>query len=171
MTPEVQQPGFKYPAKERGAVLFISLIMLLLITLVSFSVMETSTLEAQLATASEQKAISFQMAEASVSEATNSMANLNTAYSAWLADESNPSWPSSNHALTGYNSGQRVVSATGSSETRFLGNATTIGYSIRKGSAGLETYYYEAEASTSLASSDISNTHIQGVYVEAPRTN
>ncbi len=171
MTSNFQRNHPALPGRQRGAVLFVSLIMLLLVTLVTFAVMETSTLEAQMATASEQKAITFQMAEGAVSEATSSIVNLGDAFRAKLTDEDDPPWPEGVHALTGYDDGERVLSAAADSETRYIGSATTIGYSIRKGSAGLETYYYEAEAVSTIANSDISNIHVQGVYVEAPRAN
>lgn len=157
--------------RQEGAVLLVSLLILLLITLASFAVMETSTLEAKMATASEQKAITFQMAEAAVTEATDSLDLLGDAYGAWLADDANPNWPTANHAITGYDGGTRNVSAQASSETRFKGTASTIGYSIRKGSAGLETFYYEAEAVSTISNGNISNIHVQGVFAEAPRTN
>lgn len=159
------------PRKEEGAVMLVTMVMLLLVTLVTFAVMERSTLESQLATASEQKEITFQMAEGAISEATSDLTNLGVALGAWLADAVSPSWPESDHSITGYDGGERVVSASATAETRYLGNASTIGYSIRKGSAGLETYYYEAEAESTIANSSISDIHVQGVYVEAPRAN
>lgn len=156
--------------RQQGAVLLVSLLVLLLITIVSFAVMETSTLEAKMATATEQKAITFQMAEAAITEATDNLTLLGNAYGAWLADESSPSWPTDSHAITGYDGGPRTVSAAATSETRFIGSASTIGYSVRKGSAGLETFYYEAEARSTISNADISNVHVQGVYAEAPRS-
>lgn len=160
----------KLPGRQQGAVLLVSLLVLLLITIVSFAAMETSTLEAKMATASEQKAITFQMAEAAITEATDNLDLLGDAYNAWLVDETTPTWPTANHAIAGYDDGTRNVAAVAASETRFIGSASTIGYSVRKGSAGLETFYYEAEARANISNADISNVHIQGVYAEAPRS-
>ncbi|MCX2979145.1 pilus assembly PilX family protein [Candidatus Marimicrobium litorale] len=157
------------PFREDGVVMVVALIMLLLITLVTFAVMETSSLEAQMATAAEQKAITFQMAEGAVSEASNDFGNLGAALRAKIVNEANPDWPTGTHALTGYDSDDRIVTAAASSMTEYIGNTATMGYSVRKGSAGIDTYYYEVEATSTIANSMISNVHTQGVYVEAPR--
>ena len=52
------------PRHQRGMVLLGSLILLLVITIIGFSVMETSNLEARMATARELKEIAFQTSEA-----------------------------------------------------------------------------------------------------------
>ncbi len=161
-----------YRRKQEGAVLIVSLLILLLVTLIGFATMETSKLESKMATARELKEISFQTAEAIIEEATADMGYLGRAYSAYLVDPNDPTWPTDpNHIYTGYDSGDRVLNAGGDSTMRFITTASTIGYSIRKGSAGLETYYYEAQGVSSLSNSNISNTHAQGVFVEAPRVD
>ncbi|MEM9255450.1 MAG: PilX N-terminal domain-containing pilus assembly protein [Pseudomonadota bacterium] len=156
--------------RQRGAVLLVSLVILLLITLVSFSIMETSNLEAKMATAMEQKEITFQMAEAVIEEATDDFGYLGEAYREYLKDPNSPLWPDDKtHALVGYDTGSRTVSAAGKSEMRYLTNAPTEGFSMRKGAAGLDTFYYEVEATATVNNTNISNVHTQGVYVLAPR--
>ena len=54
---------------------------------------------------------------------------------------------------------------------RFLTTASAVGYSMRKGSSGIETYYYETDGVSTISDSNISNTHVQGAFVEAPRVN
>ena len=158
--------------KQEGAVLLVSLLILLLVTLIGFATLETSTLESKMATARELKEISFQTAEAIIEESTADMGYLGRALNAHLADPNDPTWPTDpNHIYPDYDAGDRVLNAGGESTMRFITNASTIGYSMRKGSAGLETYYYEAQGVSSLANTNISNTHVQGVFVEAPRVN
>lgn len=161
--------------RQSGAVLLVSLLLLLLITLVGFTMMDTSNLQMKMANTKELKAISFQAAESIVDESLTEPAAidmLGAALNAHFADSDDPAWPTkTDYAYTGYDTGQRDVSAGGSSETRFLGTASTIGYSIRKGSSGIETYYYEVEADANTANPNIGSTHIQGVFVGAPRLN
>lgn len=157
--------------KQRGAVLLTSLVMLLLISIIGATVMRTSNLELQMATATEMKAITFQTAESIIEDSMTDMNYLSSAYEASLRDPNDPTWPTKNHSYAGYNSGDRAVNARGSSEMRFITNSSTFGYSIRKGAAGLDTYYYEVEASAAIAGTNINNKHVQGVYLDAPRVN
>ncbi|KZX57930.1 hypothetical protein A3709_20105 [Halioglobus sp. HI00S01] len=158
-------------SNERGAILLVSLLMLLVITIIATAVMEVSTLEVKLATASEKKAITFQMAESALAEASNDINNLGSAFRATVVSPASPAWPTINHAIAAYDTADRTVSAAATSETQYVGNAATIGYSIRKGSAGIETFYYETTAISTVGNSDIESEHVQGVYVEAPRSN
>lgn len=157
------------PAAQRGVVLIGSLILLIIVTLVGYSVMETSNLETRKATASELKAISFQTAEGILEVAISDLNYLGQALNASLAGSA---WPTrNNYAYSGYDQGTRSLSVNGSSEMRYLTNASTVGYSIRKGSSGIDTYYYEAESTSTMANTNISNNHVQGIYVEGPRVN
>ena len=117
--------------RERGAVLLVALLMLLLITIVTFSTMETSTLESQLATAAEQKSITFQMAEAAVAQATRSRNALGVALRASDVNPANPTWPTAPHALAGYDVGNRKVTCGADGST---GQGLCIGVVHRGGS-------------------------------------
>ena len=155
--------------QQSGVVLLVSLLMLLLVTLVGLSVMETSNLEVKMATAKELKTISFQMAEGVLDETLTEPAAislLGAAYNNFLADPNNPTPVVS---TSDYATSSIKGVKDGVSSTLFLGPASTIGYSIRRGSSGLETYYYEAEATANLQKESIVSKHIQGVFVEAPR--
>ena len=158
-------------SSQRGAILLTSLVLLLLISIIGASVMRTSNLEMKMATAMEMKEISFQTAEAIIEESMADNLYLAQAFDAQQRNPGSPDWPTKSHAYTGYNDTRRAVNARGNSEMRFLTTAPTSGYSIRKGSAGLETYYYEIEAVSAISDTNINNTHIQGVYLDAPRVN
>ena len=135
--------------KQSGVVLLVSLLILLVITLVGFSVMATSNLEVKMASTKELKAVSYQAAEAIIDEVLTEPTAVNIlgqSLNAYLADPNDPSWPNdTGYAYPGYDSGSRNVQAGGESTVRFLGTASTLGYSIRKGSSGIDTYYYEKD--------------------------
>lgn len=157
---------------ERGAVLLVSLLILLLVTLIGFAAMETSNLESKMATARELKEITFQTAESIVEEASADIDYLGRAYTAYLRDPNDPNWPTDpNHAMTGYDTGYRVLNAGGVSKMQYLTNTSAPGYSLRKGAAGIDTFFYEVEAVSTLSDTNISSTHNQGVFIEAPRVN
>jgi hypothetical protein len=125
-----------------------------------------------MATARELKEITFQTAEAIIEESTSDLKMLGQAYSVYLQDpeDPEPDWPEdTTHTITGYDSGSRKLEAAGTSTMRYITNANSLGMSMRNGSAGLATYYYEAQADSTIASANVSDRHVQGVYVEAPR--
>lgn len=154
--------------KERGAVLLVSLLILLLVTIVGFATMETSNLEVKMSTAREMKEISFQTAESIIEEASSDYDYLGSAYTAYLKDPNNPIWPSkTDHALVGYDTGYRELDAGGSSKVEFLADLCPLDTSCSQ----VDTFYYEVEATSSLSNENISNTHVQGVYIVAPPLN
>jgi len=158
--------------QQSGVVLLVSLLILLLITVVGFTMMETSNLEVKMATTKELKAISFETSEAIIEEALTepgAITLLGEALNNYYADPNNPSWEVDQYTYDAYDSGARKVNARGESRTQFLGTASTIGYSIRKGSSGIETYYYEFQSDAVTSNANIGSTHVQGVFVEGPR--
>ena len=82
--------------KQSGVVLLVSLLILLVITLVGFSVMATSNLEVKMASTKELKAVSYQAAEAIIDEVLTEPTAVNIlgqSLNAYLADPNDPSWP------------------------------------------------------------------------------
>ena len=65
---------------QRGAVLLVALILLLVTTFVGFSTMETSNLESKMATTREVKEQTFQAAEASIEFALDDLPMISAAY-------------------------------------------------------------------------------------------
>jgi Tfp pilus assembly protein PilX len=150
---------------QEGAVLIVALLLLLVTTFIGFSAMEGSNLESKMATAREVKELTFQSAEAAIEFTLDNQPVLGTAYARSLMDMTAtgwPGWPTVTHTFP-YNS---YIAAE--SEARFQSTATTVGYSIRKGAAGIATYYYEVEGTASRANTNISSTHTQGIFVEGP---
>jgi hypothetical protein len=144
---------------QRGAVLLVALIMLLVTTFVGFSTMETSNLESKMATTREIKEQTFQAAEASIEYAIDDIALISQAYVVGLAGTE--AWPTDTYAFDDpYVSGGVAV--------EFLGTANSMGYTIRKGASGVATYFYEIEGTASRANTNVDSVHTQGVYVEGP---
>lgn len=170
--------------KQRGAVLIVTLICLLLVTLVTFAAARSSTTNMRIAVAQEVKTATFQAAESAIETMSTSTNNFN-------AQELGAGGECSMTALGGDATclgSNRVpsflirgrdtaavaddVSVTTSGLTRFRREAATVGNSIRKGGGGFQTFHYDVSA---VAQTDGSISTLaaltQGVYIEAPRVN
>jgi Tfp pilus assembly protein PilX len=149
-------------SSQQGAVLIVSLIMLLITTFVGFSAMETSNLEAKMATSRELQELTFQSAEATIEFALDDLPLLSSAYAVGLQGSQN--WPTAKYQFDDpeINANARV---------EFMNNANSLGYSIRKGASGIATYYYQVIGSADRNNTNISSVHTQGIYVEGPSLN
>ncbi|MDJ0878902.1 MAG: PilX N-terminal domain-containing pilus assembly protein [Halieaceae bacterium] len=147
---------------QRGAVLIVALIMLLVTTFVGFSTMETSNLEAKMATARDLKELTFQTAETSIERGLLDQALISDALVAGLASTA---WPTRNYTFTSY--------LRSSVEVVYLGDFLTEGYSAKKGDSGssMATLYYTVRASAERDNTNIASEHTQGVYVLQPKAN
>lgn len=90
--------NYAAPAAQRGTVLIVSLLILLILTIIGVSSMQSSTLEEKMASNSRDRNIGFQSAESSMREAeiyieslvtTGGFTNANGLYSA-IEDEPDP---------------------------------------------------------------------------------
>ncbi len=149
--------------RQQGAVLLVSLLMLLITTFIGFSAMETSNLENKMATSRELKEITFQSAEIAVERTMLNLLIISNAYVEFLQGGTN--WPTASYSYA------HDSYLSGSVSVQFMTNASTLGYSIRKGASGIATYYYQLVATASRANTNISSTHTQGIYVEGPSLN
>ena len=144
---------------QRGAVLLVALILLLVTTFVGFLTMETSNLESKMATTREVKEQTFQAAEASIEFALDDLPMISAAYVEGL--KTTPTWPTDTYSFTD-------PDIAGGVRVEFLGTAKSMGYSIRKGASGVATYYYEVRGNANRANTNIASVHTQGIYVEGP---
>ncbi|MEP5766309.1 MAG: PilX N-terminal domain-containing pilus assembly protein [Halieaceae bacterium] len=150
-------------ARQQGAVLLVSLLMLLVTTFIGFSAMETSNLESKMATSRELKELTFQTAEAVIEESLDNFTLISDAYAVGLAGTG--AWPVAAYTF------DHDTELTGGARVEFINNANSLGYSIRKGASGIATYYYQVIGSASRANTNISSVHTQGIYVEGPSLN
>ena len=122
-------------AGEKGVVLIVTLIILLLVTLVVFAAARGSTMDLKLASTAQQKVATFQAAEAAVLRVTESIAN--------LGEPSRDATP----VVNSYDFAANAQTGLKVSTTQsFTAEAAAPGYSIRKGSAGFRTLFYDVEA-------------------------
>ncbi len=149
--------------KQRGAVLIVALIMLLVTTFVGFSTMETSNLEAKMATARELKELTFQTAETTIERALDDEPLISDSYIAGL---SNSAWPTKAYSFDDNK-------LNGSVEVAYLGDFITPGFSAKKGDSGssMATIYYTIVGTASRDNTNIESRHTQGFYILQPKAN
>ena len=149
--------------KQKGAVLLISLLMLLITTFIGFSAMEMSNMENKMATSRELKEITFQTAEIVIERTMLNIDVISDAYVVFLQGGTN--WPTASYSFT------HDSYLDGSVSVQFMSNVNSLGYSIRRGASGIATYYYQLVATASRANTNTTSNHTQGIYVEGPSLN
>ena len=147
-------------AREQGAALLVVLLLLVLVTIVSYDAMETSSLEARMAVAREGKEISFQAAEAIIDQAKNDPTLLEGAYAAQL---SGGSWPTSSYSFAD------APGLSGNAEVRYRAEIASLGNDIVIGNPGLRSVHFEVRASASRGDDRLDSEHIQGIRRFAPK--
>lgn len=155
------------PEKQNGAVLAISLIMLLVITLVGMSTFQSTALEEKMAASAQSKNIAFQGSEDAIESAIDDINFLGSAYT-----------PS----VTGGTLPTRDVSTPSSSnghldsevEAEFIGFASPKGEeagSIRMGATSYTHYNYEVRGSATISNTSTANTNVRGAYILGASAN
>ncbi len=150
-------------SREEGAVLIISLILLLAITVVGLSSIRTTSSQAQMVMGQQGLNRTFQAAESAIEEKLDDINYLNSAYLASVT-AGEPVWPTAD-VQEALESNDYVASTT---EARFIDTAVPQGDyagSLRLGSSGYALYTYEMRGSASAENTGVSNTNVQGAYV------
>ncbi len=149
---------------QRGAVLLVSLIMLLITTFVGFSTMETSNLEAKMATSREIKELTFQAAETAIDITLDTETLIGEAYNAGLTGGDNPT---GDYQLDDDDMTSEV-------EVQYWGDFHTPGFSIVEGDGGgtkMATIYYTVVGTGGRTNTNIESEHTQGIFVVQPKAN
>ena len=159
-------------SQQTGATLFISLILLLAISIVSLIAMRTSILDLTIANNKQQFTNSFEAAE----QITNSrLTNLSLTISGTenpndLITDANFVYPTGKDSfeLTGKNSAnQNIVVANVKSEIRFRNKAPTTGWQLDQyGSA----YHFRMDTKAQTPGRGANSNHRIGFYIVAPGT-
>lgn len=144
---------------QRGVVLPVTMVLLVLVTLVTFSAMRSGTIDQRIASAAEVKALAFQSAESAITRVTEDIDNLPP------PQDGATDTRAYSFAITG---DKTINVAVG---LRFKTESSAPGYSIRKGSAGFQTYFYDVSPEAAAAGTDLRSELTEGVFVEAPRVN
>ena len=140
--------------RQRGVVLLVVLLLLLLTTVISYQVMETSSLQARMAVARQGKEVSFQSAESIIAQVQNDFTMLE---SARLARLTGAAWPTDTYTFAGESN------LNGAVEVRWIGESHGLGSSL-----GLVRYlHYEMRASAGRSNDDrLDSLHVRGVKLE-----
>ena len=146
---------------QRGVVLPLVLVLLLLTTIVGYQVMETSSLEARMAVAREAKELSFQAAEAAIEQARNNEAGLAEAFAAARSAPGDSAWPVHHYIFD--------EDLSGRVEFRYIGEIPALGSDLVIGNPGLRSLHFELRASTARSDERFDSEHIQGIKRLAPR--
>ena len=146
--------------QQQGAALLVVLLLLVLVSLVSYDAMETSSLEARMAVAREGKEISFQAAEAIIDQAKNDATLLEGAYAAHLASSG---WPEETFTFTD------DPGLTGNVEVRYRAEIASLGNDLVIGNPGLRSVHFELRAAAGRGDDRLESRHIQGIRRFAPK--
>lgn len=159
------RPGGERPEanRQRGAVLLLAMVFLLITSIIAVASMETSVLERKMSTSRELRELAFQAAEAAVEDALNDINYIGQAYSVGM--QNSTTWPTETLTFA------HDEALNASSEVRYLDRAPSSGYSVRKGASGIATYYFEVQATGGRSGTPIERSHIQGFYLEGPNAN
>jgi len=161
---------------QRGVVLIVAMIALLLVTLITFAAVRSSTVSSRIAVIQELKAATFEAAESGAIMLARSKQNLGPpepgvvrTYTSAAVGAPLPQFLIRGSTTAGSDDDVSVVT-TGRAE--FRREAAAIGYSLRKGGAGFQTYFYDLSArATVQGSTNTQSTVTQGIFIEAPRIN
>ncbi len=153
--------------KESGAVLAISLILLLVITLVGLSTYQTTGLEETMAANAQQKNMSFQASEAAIEE----LLDPDQKDFLWLAYPASQSDSINDPTRTSTSSGSNftVVSTATFLDLSLEYVEEDSAVSVSMDSNSLVPYNFRISAATTLANTYSQNTNVQGAFIMAPR--
>ncbi len=149
---------------QQGVVLIAVLLLLLLTSIVVFSAMGTSDLEAKMAAARLGQETSFQATESSIDVAKNDGDALVAAYINGLDATATPY--SADAELDDY------AGLSGTVTTRYRGEALALGNDIVIGSAGLRSLHFEIVSEVDRDGDDtdrFDSIHRQGIRRYAPK--
>lgn len=160
-------PMARPPREQRGVVLLVVLILLLLTTVISFVVMETSSLESRMAVAREGREVSFQAAESALNQARSDQAFLVNAFVAGLngalIDPNSVPWPTRSYSYGA------DAALNGNVETRYVDEIPALGNDIVIGNPGLRSLHFELRAAIQRGDEKYDSNHIQGIKRFAPK--
>ncbi|MDP5063895.1 MAG: PilX N-terminal domain-containing pilus assembly protein [Haliea sp.] len=155
-------------AHERGVVMLVVLILLLLVTIVGFSVMEISSSQVKMAVNREGREVSFQGAESAIETVADDEQQLVDAFVAGLGkltsdDPDSITWPT---VEVSYDADSDLSLSV---ETRYTGDIPALGNDLVIGSPGLRSLHFELRASAARDAEKFDSIHVQGISRFAPR--
>jgi type IV pilus assembly protein PilX len=142
-------------AKQSGAVLMISLVVLVVLTVISLSALDSSVLEEKMSANSMNKQITFQAVESVVNDAIRDTDILSS-------------------AITSGNSVQHTVTMTNtaivaSADITYQGEGIPVGFSLGQNGGSYVAYKFDATGTATIAASAAQTATSQGVSVVGPK--
>ncbi len=141
-------------ARQQGAALVVGLILLLVLTLLAISGMNTSTLELRMAGNAQYSQNAFQVAETGI-EAAMQAGNFNTSLVVDPDPVSDPDSGDTYDTVTSFNTDNGVSPDPNG------------GSSIGEGGIGFNAYHFDI-VSTGTTNQDSASTHTQSFYIIGP---
>ncbi|VAW73891.1 hypothetical protein MNBD_GAMMA12-3733 [hydrothermal vent metagenome] len=141
-------------SRQSGAVLIMSMLMLLVMTLIGITTMNTATLEEKMSANSMNNNISLQASESAVDAALSDTNNLVLAL--------NSSTPISVSTSLG------VTGVTSVATIKYLGSTIAPGFSFGNNQGTFSTYQFEAEGTGSVPAANATSVTVQGIYRIGP---
>jgi type IV pilus assembly protein PilX len=135
--------------RQSGAVLFVSLIMLLVLTLIGVTAMRSSTLEEKMAANTMNHNITFHAAESAIE---NALDDTNSLVQAILTE-----------STISVNLNMGDSSVTSSADVTYLGSGIALGFSLGQNSSAFSSYKFDATGTASRANSGANVSMSQGV--------
>ncbi len=163
-------------SSQRGVVLIVAMIALLLVTLITFAAVRSSTVSSRIAVIQELKAATFEAAESGTAMLALSKQNLGPpeqgVVRSYTSAASNTPLPQFLIRGGATDTSDDDVSVVTTGRAAFQREAAAIGYSLRRGGAGFQTYFYDLSATGAVeGSTNTQSTVTQGIFIEAPRIN
>jgi len=163
-------------SNQRGVVLIVAMIALLLVTVITFAAVRSSTVSSRIAVIQELKAATFEAAESGATMLARSKQNLGPpepgvvrTYTSADAGAPLPQFLVRGGAT---DTSDDDVSVVTTGRAAFQREAAAIGYSLRRGGAGFQTYFYDLRATGTVeGSTNTQSTVTHGIFIEAPRIN
>lgn len=163
-------------SSQRGVVLIVAMVALLLVTLITFAAVRSSTVSSRIAVIQELKMATFEAAESGAVMLARSKQNLGPpeigsvrTYTSTAVDAPLPQFLVRGGATDGSEDDVAIVTM---GRAAFKREAAAIGYSVRKGGAGFQTYFYDLSATATVeGSTNTRSTVTEGIFIEAPRIN
>ena len=135
--------------QQSGAVLFVSLIMLLVLTIIGVTAMRSSTLEEKMAANTMNYGMTFHAAESAIE---NALDDTNSLVQAILTSDT---------ITVDLDIGESSI--TSSADIKYLGSGIAYGYSLGQNSSAFSSYRFDATGTANRTNSGAAVSMSQGV--------
>ncbi len=142
------------PAKQKGAVLIMSMLMLLIMTLIGITTMNTATLEEKMSANSMNNNISLQASESAVDAA--------------LADTNNLVLALNSSTAVSITTNLGATGVTSVATIKYIGATIAPGFSFGNNQGTFSTYQFEAEGTGTIPAANAKSITVQGIYRIGP---